>query len=149
MIEDIGLKMLFSKKRWIHALSYEGVLLIVLAIGLSHFLHVPVEITGLLGVAMALISVVWNMIYNHYFEKAERKFSIIRDWRIRVLHALGFEGGLLLVTIPMIMYMLNMDFVTAFMLDVGLTIMIMFYTFIFQYAFDWVESKVVQKPAAL
>lgn len=139
--------MLLSKKRWIHAISYEGILLIVLALGLSHFLHVPVEVTGTLGVAMALISVLWNMVYNHYFEKVEKKWAVKRGWGVRVLHAMGFEGGLLLVTVPMIMYALQLSLWNALVLDVGLTLGIMVYTFIFQWCFDQIEAKFFLHPA--
>ncbi|WP_407070913.1 chlorhexidine efflux transporter [Acinetobacter baumannii] len=67
--------MLISKRRLIHAISYEGILLVIIAIALSFIFDMPMEVTGTLGVFMAVVSVFWNMIFNHYFEKVEHKFN--------------------------------------------------------------------------
>lgn len=133
--------MLLSKKRWIHALSYEGILLIIIALGLSHFMDVPLEVTGILGIAMATISVLWNMVYNHYFEKIEKKYQVVRGLAVRVVHAIGFEGGLVIVTVPMMMYALQLSLWNALALDISLTLCIMVYTFIFQWCFDQIEER--------
>ncbi len=55
--------MMISKRRMVHALSYEIILLIIIAIALSFIFEVPMEVTGTLGVAMAVTSVIWNMIF--------------------------------------------------------------------------------------
>ena len=60
--------MLMSKRRIIHALSYETILLLIIAIALSFIFEMPMEVTGSLGVAMAVTSVIWNMTFNHFFE---------------------------------------------------------------------------------
>src|SRR5690606_12226391 len=101
--------MLISKRRIVHALSYEIILLVIIAIALSFIFEVPLEVTGTLGVAMAVTSVIWNMIFNHFFEKFEAKRKLKRTVGVRILHAIGFEGGLLLVTIPMVAYAMNMS----------------------------------------
>ena len=36
---------------------------------------------------------------------------------VRILHAVGFEGGLMLATIPIIAYMMKMSFIDALILD--------------------------------
>ncbi|MGM7312407.1 chlorhexidine efflux transporter, partial [Acinetobacter baumannii] len=43
------LKMLISKRRLIHAISYEGILLVIIAIALSFIFDMPMEVTGTLG----------------------------------------------------------------------------------------------------
>ncbi|MBV6556115.1 chlorhexidine efflux PACE transporter AceI, partial [Acinetobacter baumannii] len=45
--------MLISKRRLIHAISYEGILLVIIAIALSFIFDMPMEVTGTLGVFMA------------------------------------------------------------------------------------------------
>ena len=124
--------MLISKRRIIHALSYEVILLVIIAIALSFIFDVPMEVTGSLGIAMAVTSVVWNMIFNHFFEKFEHKHQLKRTIKVRILHAIGFEGGLMLATIPMVAYAMNMSIWQAIVLDFGLTMCILIYTFIFQ-----------------
>lgn len=133
--------MLISKRRLIHAISYEVILLVIIAIALSFIFSMPLEVTGILGVIMAIISVIWNMIFNHYFEKVEHKYQWKRTIPVRILHAIGFEGGLMLATIPIIAYMMKMSFIDALILDFGLTMCILVYTFIFQWCYDMVEER--------
>ena len=133
--------MLISKRRVIHALSYEIVLLVIIAIALSFIFEVPMEIAGSLGVAMAVTSVIWNMIFNHFFEKFEKKRKLKRTIGVRILHAIGFEGGLMLATIPMVAYAMNMSIWQAVLLDLSMTLCILVYTFIFQWCYDYVEAR--------
>lgn len=133
--------MLITKRRIIHALSYETILLVIIAIALSFIFEMPMEVTGSLGIAMAVTSVVWNMIFNHFFEKFEAKRKLTRTLKLRVLHAIGFEGGLMLATTPMVAYAMNMTLWQAIVLDFGLTLCILVYTFIFQWCYDHIEMR--------
>lgn len=138
--------MLISKRRIIHALSYEVILLVIIAIALSFIFDVPMEVTGSLGIAMAVTSVVWNMIFNHFFEKFEHNHQLKRTIKVRILHAIGFEGGLMLATIPMVAYAMNMSIWQAIVLDFGLTMCILIYTFIFQWCYDHLEMRLGYAP---
>ena len=138
--------MMISKRRVIHALSYEVILLVIIAIALSFIFEVPMEVTGVLGVAMAVTSVVWNMIFNHFFEKFEHKRKLKRTIGVRILHAIGFEGGLMLATIPMVAYAMDMTLWQAVLLDLGMTTCILIYTFIFQWCYDLIEDRMGIKP---
>ena len=133
--------MLISKRRIVHALSYEIILLVIIALALSFIFEMPLEVTGVLGVFMAVTSVIWNMVFNHYFEKFEAKHQLQRTVRVRILHAIGFEGGLMLATIPMVAYAMNMSLWQAIVLDFSLTLCILVYTFIFQWCYDLIEAK--------
>jgi len=134
-------EMLISKRRLIHAISYEVILLVIIAIALSFIFSMPLEVTGILGMVMAVISVFWNMIFNHYFEKVEHKYQWERTIPVRIMHAIGFEGGLMLATIPIIAYLMKMTIIEAIILDFGLTMCILVYTFIFQWCYDLVEGR--------
>ena len=138
--------MLISKRRWIHALSYEVILLVIIALALSYVFEMPMQVTGGLGIAMAVTSVLWNMLFNHYFEKLEAKHQLRRTFKIRVLHAIGFEGGLMLATIPMVAYALEKSLLQAILIDLLMTLSILLYTFIFQYCYDHVEAKLGYSP---
>ena len=141
--------MMISKRRMIHALSYEIILLIIIAIALSFIFEVPMEVTGTLGIAMAVTSVIWNMIFNHFFEKFEQKRKLKRTIPVRILHAIGFEGGLMLATIPMVAYAMNMSLWQAILLDFSMTMCILVYTFIFQWCYDHIEAHWGIGPTAL
>jgi uncharacterized membrane protein len=133
--------MLISKRRIVHALSYEIILLAIIAIALSFIFDMPMEVTGKLGIAMAVTSVIWNMLFNHLFEKFEAKRKLKRTIGVRILHATGFEGGLMLATIPMVAYALNMSIWQAVLLDFSMTMCILVYTFIFQWCYDAIENQ--------
>ena len=133
--------MLISKRRIVHALSYEIILLVIIALALSFIFEMPLEVTGVLGIFMAVTSVIWNMVFNHYFEKFEAKHQLKRTVRVRILHAIGFEGGLMLATIPMVAYAMNMSLWQAIVLDFSLTLCILVYTFIFQWCYDHIEDR--------
>ena len=136
---------MISKRRIIHALSYEIILLVIIAIALSFIFEVPMEVTGTLGIAMAVTSVIWNMVFNHFFEKYEQKKKFKRTIKVRILHAIGFEGGLMIATIPMVAYAMNMSILQAVILDLGLTSCILVYTFIFQWCYDLIEARITPK----
>ena len=138
--------MFFSKRRIIHALSYEIILLIIIALALSFIFQMPMEVTGTLGIAMAVTSVIWNMVFNHFFEKFEAKRHLKRTVGVRILHAIGFEGGLMLVTIPMVAYAMNMSIGQAILLDLSMTSCILVYTFIFQWCYDAIEKRLGYAP---
>ena len=138
--------MFFSKRRIIHAISYEFFLLLMIAISFSFIFDVPMEVAGTLGIIMAVTSVIWNMVFNHYFEKVEAKYQWKRTVKVRILHAVGFEGGLMLATIPMVAYVMNMTLIQAFIVDFALTMSILVYTFIFQWCYDYVEAKLGYAP---
>lgn len=138
--------MLISKRRWVHALSYEVILLVIIALVLSYMFEMPMQVTGGLGIAMAVTSVLWNMLFNHYFEKFEAKHQLHRTFKIRILHAIGFEGGLMLATIPMVAYALEISMLQAILIDLLMTLSILLYTFIFQYCYDHIVVKLGYAP---
>ncbi len=46
------------------------------------------------AVIISTAAVIWNFIYNTGFEAWEqRKHILVRTFKIRTLHAVGFEGG--------------------------------------------------------
>ncbi len=139
--------MLISKRRIVHALSYEIILLVIIAIALSLIFNMPMEVTGSLGIVMAVTSVFWNMIFNHFFEKFEQRRKLQRTVAVRIMHAIGFEGGLMLVTIPMVAYAMDMTIWQAILLDFSLTMCILVYTFIFQWCYDHIEARMGYRPA--
>lgn len=137
----MSIKMLISKRRIVHALSYEIILLVIIAIALSFIFDMPMEVTGTLGIVMAVTSVFWNMTFNHFFEKFEAKCHLKRTVGVRILHAIGFEGGLMLATIPMVAYAMQMSIGQAILLDFSMTMCILVYTFIFQWCYDHIEMQ--------
>src|SRR5258707_645931 len=58
--------------------------------------------SGGMAIAASTLAIVWNLTFNHLFEQWEARQSVKgRSVMRRVVHALGFEGGLAMVLIPL------------------------------------------------
>ena len=94
---------------------------------------------GLLAL-IALIAAVWNGCYNTLFDWLDGRLTgrsaDHRPLRLRLLHALGFEGGLLTLSLPVIMWWTGMDWLTALIADIGLALSYVAYAFVFNLAYD-------------
>jgi uncharacterized membrane protein len=104
------------------------------------FSGVPfVDSFGLLA-AIALVASVWNALYNTSFDWVEGRLTgrtaDRRPALLRVAHVAGFEGGLLLVSLPMVMVSTGMEWLEALFADIGLAIAYVVYAYVFNLAYD-------------
>lgn len=90
-----------------------------------------------LAIIIAIIAVVWNFVYNTLFEYLERRYQIkVRTFKVRSAHAIGFEGGLTLVCLPLYMLWYGVGIWTALTMEVSLVISFLIFTFVFTLIFD-------------
>lgn len=88
---------------------------------------------------VSVIAVVWNFLYNTWFEKLEKRYGVkARNMKVRVLHALGFEAGLLALTLPLYMLWYSVGIWMALSMVAALMIFFLLYTFFFTLLFDQV-----------
>lgn len=101
---------------------------------------VPLAESISLMVMIALIAAIWNGCYNTAFDWFEGRLTgrqaDRRPLRLRVMHALGFEGGLLTLSLPVIMWWTGMDWLTALIADIALALSYVAYAFAFNLAYD-------------
>ncbi len=94
---------------------------------------------GMLAV-IALIAAVWNGSYNTAFDWIEGRLTgrtaDKRPWGMRVLHVAGFESGLLLMTLPIVMASTGMDWLGALVADIALALAYVVYAFLFNLGYD-------------
>ena len=91
------------------------------------------------AIVVSVVAVVWNFVYNTGFEALEQKLKLTERTVItRILHAIGFEGGLILAIIPIFMYWYQVGFIEAFMMEAALLVFFLVYTFVFTWVFDQV-----------
>ncbi|EGQ8162156.1 PACE efflux transporter, partial [Vibrio parahaemolyticus] len=74
---------------------------------------------ALVGIGLSLYTVVWNYIYNLYFDKWFGSNRADRSLAMRLGHTVGFEGGLIFISIPVIAWFLEITFLQALMLEAG------------------------------
>ena len=92
---------------------------------------------GVAAVASSLIALGWNMVYNTLFEAWEaRQATRGRSWMRRAAHAAGFEGGLVVMLVPLFAWWLGISLWDALVLDLWLVLFCMLYTFLFSLVFD-------------
>ena len=89
------------------------------------------------AVMVSVAAVIWNFIYNTAFEAWERRRQVTkRTLLIRSAHAIGFEGGLVLICLPLYMIWYDVGFIKAFMMEAALLLFFLIYTFVFTLGFD-------------
>ena len=62
----------------------------------------------------------------------------------RVAHAIGFEGGLVVILVPLVAWWLKVSLWHALLMDLGLVVFFLVYTFVF----NWVFDRVFGLPAS-
>lgn len=93
--------------------------------------------SGTLALLLSLLALSWNMLFNSLFEYWEaRQQQRTRTLGRRLLHALGFEGGLTLMLVPVMAWWLEIGWWQALIADIALLAFFFFYAFAFQWAFD-------------
>ncbi|CAB3699421.1 multidrug/biocide efflux PACE transporter [Achromobacter pestifer] len=132
------------KERFFHAFLFE-----ILAIGLcapaaAWAMGKSLFEMGVLTAVIAWIALVWNMIYNAGFDRVENRFGWTRNLRVRIVHAFGFELGLILIVIPLAAWWLNISLWEAFVLDIALVLFYLPYAFLYNLAYDRSRPRVMQ-----
>ncbi len=99
----------------------------------------PLESLGLLAV-IAAIAAVWNALYNTSFDWVEGRMtgrtSDQRPVPLRIVHAVGFEGGLLMASLPVVMAWTGMGWREALLADIGLAAAYVVYAYVFNLGYD-------------
>lgn len=131
-------------RKVVQAVLYEAVALVFVAPALSLAFDQGMGHSTALSVVISLVALGWNMLFNQGFEAFERR----RGWRTRtplrrLLHAVGFEGGLTAILTPVMAYGLGVSLATAFVTNLGLFA----FFFVYAYGFQWAFDKAFGLPA--
>lgn len=95
--------------------------------------------SGGMAIAASTLAIVWNLTFNHLFEQWEARQSVKgRSVMRRVVHALGFEGGLAMVLIPLMAWWFGVTLWEATVMEAGLLVFFLVYTYVFNWCFDHV-----------
>lgn len=95
------------------------------------------------AIAASTVAVVWNFVYNTGFEAWERRRGFLaRSVGVRVLHTLGFEGGLVVLLIPLFMWWYAIGPLTALAMEAALLVFFLVFTFVFTWVFDLLVKRI-------
>ncbi|MDP9899555.1 PACE efflux transporter [Variovorax ginsengisoli] len=125
------------KRRVVYITLYEGIAIVVASIGLALMSGQGMGHSSVLAVIASVIAIVWNLVFNTLFERWEARQAVRgRGLGRRVAHAIGFEGGLVAFLVPTIAWWLHISLWQALVMDLGLVVFFLVYTFVFNWAFD-------------
>lgn len=128
-----------------HTLGFEITGMIMSVPLFAHLMDRSLDKTGVLAVGMSLTAMIWNYGYNLAFDHLMVRMGRRVDDRppkLRMMHALGFETSFLCVTVPAVAWWLEMSFLQALIMDIG---MAGFYT-VHAYIYNWAYDRVFPMP---
>ncbi|MDR3352191.1 MAG: PACE efflux transporter [Zoogloeaceae bacterium] len=122
------------------AFLFEGIGLVVVTPLFALASGRPVFSSAVLLLLLSGMAVGWHLLYCLAFDRLEGRLAHRaadqRSFPLRLLHALGFEGGLILLTLPVIMFWTQMSLWRALLADVGLALAYAGYACLFNLAYD-------------
>lgn len=136
-----------TTERFVHALAFELLAIAMCAPLGAWLLDRPATHMGLLTLTISLIAMGWNMVFNALFDRAERLWRFRRNFGARAVHAGLFELGLLLLTVPLIAWWLDMGLGQALLLDLGLVLFFVPYSMAFNWCYDQLRLRFVRHTA--
>ena len=90
-----------TKRKITYVATYEAIAFLLGTLGFFSFSDSSLERAGALAIFASLFAVSWNFAYNAMFESWESKrLARGRNFGRRMLHAVGFELGFLVVLLP-------------------------------------------------
>ncbi|WP_341204961.1 PACE efflux transporter [uncultured Sulfitobacter sp.] len=121
-----------------HAISFEVIALILVIPAGAILFDVPLHDFGVVGIVSATLATLWNLGYNVLFDLALQRLTgtTLKSRIVRVLHALVFEAGLLMVLLPFIAWYLGISLWDAFVLDIALAAFYLVYSYVFNLIYD-------------
>ena len=121
-----------------HAISFEVIALILVIPAGAILFDVPLHDFGVVGIVSATLATLWNLGYNVLFDLALQRLTgtTLKSRIVRVLHALAFEAGLLMVLLPFIAWYLGISLWDAFVLDIALAAFYLVYSYVFNLIYD-------------
>ena len=134
-----------TTRRVLQALLYEAIAIAVVGPVLSlAFDKSPTSTFGL-AVVLSTMALTWNYVFNWMFERWESRQSVRgRSFARRLAHGAGFEGGLVILLLPVMSLWLDISLTTAFLANLGLLVFFFFYAI----AFTWCFDRVFGLPAS-
>ena len=134
-----------ATERFFQALAFE-VLAVALCAPLGAWLMgYSLAHIGVLTLMISLIAMSWNMLFNLVFDRAQRRMGFDRTLVARAVHAVIFEVGLVLAVVPLAAWWLDIGLWEAFVLDIGIALFFLPYTFVFNWTYDHLRARFVAR----
>ncbi|MFZ0790478.1 MAG: PACE efflux transporter [Chromatiaceae bacterium] len=130
-------------RRVVQAVLYEVIAVAFLGPALSLTFAQPLVSTLSLAILMSAVALAWSYAFNSLFERWESRQQVGgRSPQRRLIHALGFEGGLVILLVPPMAEWLHISLLQAFLADIGTLVVF----FVYSVAFTWLFDRLFGLP---
>lgn len=133
------------KERFFHALCFELLAIAICAPLGAWLLGYSLAHMGLLTLMISLIAMLWNMLFNALFDRLQLRLGFSRTLAVRAGHAVVFEIGLVLAVVPLAAWWLGISLWQAFLLDIGIVLFFLPYTFVYNLTYDNLRVRVMNR----
>ncbi|MBH0029039.1 PACE efflux transporter [Pseudoalteromonas sp. SWN29] len=123
-------------ERIFQALIFEMIALFIIVPASVYFGGFATGKMAIVGIGLSIFAMLWNYIYNIVFDKIAGHNRKDRSLLTRVTHACGFELGMVVITLPVLAWYLNITWLAAAALEAGFLVFILIYTYIFNVLYD-------------
>lgn len=125
------------KRKVVHAVAFEMLAVTFVTLALMLVFDAQAGHSGALAVISSAVALLWNMVYNFAFEAWERRQVVKgRSLARRAAHAIGFEGGLVVLLVPLFAWWLDITLWQALVTDIGFVVFFLVYGLVFNWGFD-------------
>ncbi|POA48157.1 hypothetical protein C1893_11785 [Pseudomonas sp. MPR-ANC1] len=132
-------------ERIFQAIGFELLAIIICTPLLAWIMQKPLLDMGAVTVLIALLALAWNVVFNRFFDRMLERMNIAHNAWVRVVHALLFEGGLIVMGVPLIAWWLSVSLWQAFLLDVGVLLFFLPYTYVYHWGYDVVRERLMTR----
>ncbi len=133
------------RERICHAIGFELIALIICAPAGAWLLNKPIFDMGALAIMLSSVAMLWNIIYNSAFDRLWPATRVKRNVPVRIGHALGFEGGFILIGLPLAAWMLNVTLWQALMIEIGFFLFFLPYTVAYNWGYDMLRERFMRQ----
>ncbi|GLP97792.1 PACE efflux transporter [Paraferrimonas sedimenticola] len=133
-----------------HTIGFEAIGLLMMIPLLTWLFGVELAQAGGISIVLSLLATGWNFVFNYGFDRMmlKRWGHTNKSQKLRVLHACSFEGGLIVISIPLIAWYLGVGFWQALLMDMSFVVFYLFYTYFYNLAYDKIFPIPQPSPSA-
>lgn len=132
-----------TTRRVVQALLYEVGAVAFVGPALAWGFDQPLTSSLTLAVLMSAVALGWNYLFNALFEAWESRQAVKgRSALRRLVHGIGFEGGLALWLVPLAAWWLQTTLLAALLAE----LVLLAFFFVYAIAFTWAFDRVFGLP---
>lgn len=126
-----------TRRKIVYAVSFEALGTVVVSTYLWLVSDASPASSFALSVITATVALCWSFAFNTVFEAWEARQAVKgRSLARRAVHAILFEGGLVLILLPVMAWWLQVSLWQALAYEAGLIVLFILYTYLFTWGFD-------------